>query len=65
LYLACVRARKPHHLIKITKAMQSDILTWKISAIGTPNCKQTSVKVFINFEQLLVLSAPANKKSSR
>jgi hypothetical protein len=31
------------------------------SAIGTPNCKQTSVKVFINFEQLLALSAPANK----
>jgi hypothetical protein len=35
------------------------------SAIGTPNCEQTSVKVFINFEQLLVLSAPANNKSSR
>jgi hypothetical protein len=35
------------------------------SAIGTPNSEQTSVKVFINFEQLLVLSAPANKKSSR
>jgi hypothetical protein len=33
--------------------------------IGTPNSEQTSVKVFINFEQLLVLSAPANKKSSR
>jgi hypothetical protein len=30
LYLACDRARKPHHLIKITKAKQSDILTWKM-----------------------------------
>jgi transcription initiation factor TFIIIB Brf1 subunit/transcription initiation factor TFIIB len=30
LYLACARARKPHHLIKITKAMQSNILTWKM-----------------------------------
>jgi hypothetical protein len=30
LYLACDSARKPHHLIKITKAMQSDILTWKM-----------------------------------
>jgi len=27
LYLACDRARKPHHLIKTTKAMQSDILS--------------------------------------
>ena len=30
LYVACDRARKPHHLIKITKAMQSDILRWKM-----------------------------------
>ena len=28
LYLACERDRKPHHMMKITKAMQSDILTW-------------------------------------
>ena len=30
LYLACDRARKPHYLIKITKAKQIDILTWKM-----------------------------------
>lgn len=30
LYLVCDRARKPHHLKKITKAMQSDILTWNM-----------------------------------
>ena len=29
-YLACDRARKPHHLIKLTKAMQNDILTWRM-----------------------------------
>ena len=30
LHLTCDRARKPHHLIKITKTMQSYILTWNM-----------------------------------
>jgi hypothetical protein len=39
----------------------------RVSSIGLVPKKTggTSVKEFINFEQLLVLSAPANKKSSR
>jgi hypothetical protein len=46
LYLACDRARKPHHLIKITKAKQSDILTWKMfleNFNGFPNKDQNTI----------------------